>query len=116
MNSFEMAVQLSSVRRGLGRHIVVLKVHDHHLPQREVIINNDDMADIYEHELISQIFSTHGLLDLAGPGRRGAACRAWAIEQPASGQPRLSNNFSSVGSWSRLSARYCGAQDGLYVR
>jgi hypothetical protein len=37
---------------------VIFQVPDHHLPQRRVIINDDDMTDIREHELISQFFSS----------------------------------------------------------
>jgi len=41
---------------------VIFQVPDHHLPQRRVIINDDDMTDIREHELISQFFSPLAVL------------------------------------------------------
>jgi hypothetical protein len=39
---------------------VIFQVSDHHLPQRRVIINDNDMTDIREHESISQFFSSLG--------------------------------------------------------
>src|SRR4030088_1316963 len=54
MRLLKMAVQLVSAGCRLGRDILLLQIAGHHLSQRGVIINNNDMADICEHELISQ--------------------------------------------------------------
>src|SRR3981081_3794140 len=54
MRLLKMAVQLVSAGCRLGRDIVLLQIAGHHLSQRGVIIDNNDMADICEHELISQ--------------------------------------------------------------
>jgi hypothetical protein len=43
---------------------VIFQVADNHLPQRRVIINDDDMTDIREHELISQFFSLSGVVSI----------------------------------------------------
>jgi len=55
--SLKMPIQLCSVGCGLGRYIVIFQVFDHHLPQRGVIVDDNDMAAIREHELIFQFFS-----------------------------------------------------------
>ena len=50
------AVELCPARCSLRWYIVVFQKFDHHLSQRWVIINDNDMSAIREHELISQLF------------------------------------------------------------
>jgi hypothetical protein len=52
----EMTIEFCPIRGRLGRYTVILQIPDHHLPQRRVIINDNDMANIRKHELISQLF------------------------------------------------------------
>jgi len=44
---------------------VIFQISDHHLPQRGIIINDNDIAAIREHELISQFFLITMLLCLS---------------------------------------------------
>jgi hypothetical protein len=50
----EMAIQFGSIRCRLRRHIVIFKVSRHHFPQGRIVINDNDMAGIREHELVFQ--------------------------------------------------------------
>jgi hypothetical protein len=52
----QMAIKFCPVCGRLGRYIVILQIPDHHLPQRGVVINDNDMAEIRKHEIISQLF------------------------------------------------------------
>ena len=44
--SLKMAVQFSPVGCSPGRHTVLIQISDDHLPQRGIVINNDDMTDV----------------------------------------------------------------------
>jgi hypothetical protein len=59
-----MTIQFCSVRRRLGRHIVIFQIPGHHLAQRRVIVNDNDMAAIREHELNSQFSSLSGVVSI----------------------------------------------------
>ena len=60
MRSFKVAIQLNSAGCRRGRHIVIFQIPDHHLPERLVVINNNNMAGNRRHQMHSAA-SRHGV-------------------------------------------------------
>ena len=59
MRSFKLAIHsFAGCRR--GRHIVIFQIPDHHLPERLVVINNNNMAGNRRHQMHSAA-SRHGV-------------------------------------------------------
>jgi hypothetical protein len=44
-----MAVQFGPIGRSLGRYAVLFQIPDHHLPQRGIVINDNDTTYIRQH-------------------------------------------------------------------
>src|ERR1700730_171786 len=57
LRSLQMTIQLRPIGRRFGRDIVIFQIPGHHLSERGVIVNDNNMADFREHGSISQSFS-----------------------------------------------------------